>query len=370
VLHGAFALTGVGTVLLGCLLPVLAAHWGVHDARSGSLFAAQFAGSASGGFLTRGRYRVTLAAGLALAAIGAFIIPQVGAVGALPAFFCFGLGLGLTMTASNVLVSTQYKEHRGAALSLLNFSWSAGAVAGPLLVARGLSALHLAGIFRVVGTALALMLVLLGLMVAGDPQPGNETATSVHRVKPQVKLIAFFAVMGFLYVGVENAFGGWVASYANRSLGVSAAQAAGIASIFWLALLAGRGLSSGVLLFVPERVLYPAAIAAATFGIGVTLTWHSVLGMGIGAVVTGLALAPVFPLNLSLYVTRAGEISNAGTMLALTGLGGSVLPWLTGVISGRSGSLQLGLLVPIGATLLMLAMLGTAGLPKSEVVLR
>jgi FHS family glucose/mannose:H+ symporter-like MFS transporter len=207
-------------------------------------------------------------------------------------------------------------------------------------------------------------------MVAGHSQPGNETAPPVHRGRSQVKLIAFFAVMGFLYVGVENAFGGWAASYANRSLGVSAAQAAGMASIFWLALLAGRGLSSGVLLFVPERVLYPVAIAAATIGIGVTLTWHSVLGMGTGAVVTGLALAPVFPLNLSLYVTRAGEISNAGTMLALTGLGGSVLPWLTGVISGKSGSLQLGLLVPIGATLLMLAMLGTAGLPKSEVDLR
>ncbi len=364
-LHAAFAMTGVGTVLLGCLLPVLAIHWGLHDAHAGLLFAAQFAGSASGGFLTRGRYRTLLSIGLALAAISALLLPVANAIAVLPAFFFFGLGMGLSMTCINVLVSIRYPQRRGAALSLLNFSWSVGAACGPLLVSRGLASLHFDGIFRLVGSAFALVLLYL-LVFVREPATAPATIPAQSRARTSIALIAFFAAMGFLYVGVENTVGGWIVTYADRTLDISAARAAGFASAFWIALLVGRAISSGVLLVVSERVLYPSAIALSTVGIAMVVLWHTAPGMAAGAVLTGLALAPIFPLNLSLFVTLAGETSNAGTMLALTGFGGSVLPWLTGIVSGRTGSLQRGLLVPIAATVLMLVMLLAANMRGSD----
>jgi MFS transporter, FHS family, glucose/mannose:H+ symporter len=50
-LHIGFALTGIGTTLLGCILPALAPAWHLDDRRAGIFFAAQFLGSSSGAFL-------------------------------------------------------------------------------------------------------------------------------------------------------------------------------------------------------------------------------------------------------------------------------------------------------------------------------
>jgi fucose permease len=52
-LHVAFAATGFGTTLLGCLLPALHSAWNLTDAQAGFLFACQFTGAALGALLVR-----------------------------------------------------------------------------------------------------------------------------------------------------------------------------------------------------------------------------------------------------------------------------------------------------------------------------
>jgi hypothetical protein len=48
-------------------------------------------------------------------------------------------------------------------------------------------------------------------------------------------------------------------------------------------------------------------------------------------------------------------------MFAVAGVGSSTLPWLTGHLSARTGSLHAGLLVPLFAVAAMLAMLRWPG---------
>ena len=48
---------------------------------------------------------------------------------------CYGFGLGLAIPAVNLFVAAANAGRRSAALSLLNFSWSVGAVACPFIVA-------------------------------------------------------------------------------------------------------------------------------------------------------------------------------------------------------------------------------------------
>ena len=73
-----------------------------------------------------------------------------------------------------------------------------------------------------------------------------------------------------------------------------------------------------------------------------------------GSAFTGLALAPLFPLILALFLEEVGGSRNAGWVFAVAGLGGAVFSWLTGWISTGTGSLRRGLLVPGAAALLML----------------
>ena len=61
-----FVLTGMGTVLLGCILPTLIAKWHLDDARAGSLLAEQFAGSALGAGLVSHDYFKSIVRGYAL----------------------------------------------------------------------------------------------------------------------------------------------------------------------------------------------------------------------------------------------------------------------------------------------------------------
>ena len=135
VLHLGFALTGVGTVLLGSILPRLSTQWHLRDKDAGLLLLVQFAMSASGALLVRRNFWKTLACGYGLMSGGAvaiFLLQQ----RSLPAFGVYGLGLGLAMTSTSMLTSRRYPKRMGAALALLNFSWSAGSVACPLLAAQ------------------------------------------------------------------------------------------------------------------------------------------------------------------------------------------------------------------------------------------
>src|SRR3984957_2920959 len=120
-LHLGFALTGVGTVLLGCILPRLSAQWHLRDKDAGLLLLVQFAASASGALLVRRNLRKTMALGYGLFAAGGLAIFLLQR-NSLPAFLVFGLGMGMAMTSTNVLVGRRTTKRRGAALAILNFA--------------------------------------------------------------------------------------------------------------------------------------------------------------------------------------------------------------------------------------------------------
>jgi FHS family glucose/mannose:H+ symporter-like MFS transporter len=112
-----------------------------------------------------------------------------------------------------------------------------------------------------------------------------------------------------------------------------------------------------MLTWLPERRLYRVSVVATIAAVSLLLVAHSPLTLLLGAAFTGLALAPVFPLILALFLAEIGESRNAGWVFAVAGLGGAVLSWLTGIVSTGTGSLRIGLLVPGAAALLMLGMI-------------
>ncbi len=350
-LHLGFASTGVGTVLLGSILPRVSAQWHLRDKDAGLLLLVQFACSASGALLVRRNLWKTLACGYALFAVGGvgiFFLQQ----RSLPAFAIFGLGMGLAMTSTNMLTGRRYPNRMGAALAILNFSWSVGAVACPLLVAQFLRHALAGSAFGLLGvmvTPFVLLPVFADLDAVAEVRPSptgrDEAAT-----------IVYFAVLAFLYVGVEASVGNWMSTYATRATTWSFAGGSVAIATFWAALLAGRAITPAVLLLLTEKALYRLSVVVTIAAICLLLTAHHPMALLAGSALTGLALGPVFPLILSLFLAEIGESRNAGWVFAIAGLGGAVCSWLTGVVSSGTGSLRIGLSVPCAAALVMAGM--------------
>jgi MFS transporter, FHS family, glucose/mannose:H+ symporter len=356
-LHLGFAFTGVGTVLLGSILPRLSAQWHLRDKDAGLLLLVQFAMSATGALLARGDLWKALACGYALfggGALAIFLLQQ----RSLPAFAIYGLGLGLAMTSTSMLTGRRYPKRMGAALALLNFSWSAGSVACPLLLtplvrhAASSSAFVLVGLMAVPFTFVPLLRDRDDLPAPVDSVPGPSGMR-------EVTTIVYFALLAFLYVGIEATVGNWMSTYALRTAGWTFAGSTLAVAVFWAALLLGRASTPGMLTRMTELRLYRAAVYATIGGVLLLLSAHHPLTILMGSALTGIALAPIFPLILALFLAEIGGSRNAGWVFAVAGLGGAVLSWLTGIVSSGTGSLRIGLLVPGCAALVMLMMISS-----------
>src|SRR5271169_6750529 len=74
-IHAAFVLTGVITVLLGPVLPVLIVRWSLSDQRAGLFFTLQFCGNLAGiasmgALISRRGYRLAIPLGFGFMAAG------------------------------------------------------------------------------------------------------------------------------------------------------------------------------------------------------------------------------------------------------------------------------------------------------------
>jgi MFS transporter, FHS family, glucose/mannose:H+ symporter len=352
-----FALTGAGTVLLGCILPQLSALWHLRDKDAGLLLLVQFAASASGSLFVRRNFWRSLCWGYILLSGGAlsiFLLQRHSFPTVVAAFAILGLGLGSSMTSTNMLFGRRYPNRRGAKLALLNFSWSAGAVACPLLVAHFPNYAGNGAAFGLIGICAA-PFIFLPLLADGFVlhAPADATPTGIR----EAATIIFFALLAFLYVGMEASVGNWMSTYATRVTSWKYAGSNLAVAIFWATLLVGRALTPAILTKLTERSLYRASLAAVVAGICLLLVAHSPVILLAGSALTGLALAPLFPLILSLFLEEVGESRNAGWVFGVAGVGGATLSWLTGSVSSATGSLRIGLMVPGTAGLVMMAMI-------------
>lgn len=355
VLHPAFALTGILHAIGGPLLPSLAATFNMSDSQSGALLSIYFAGTSLGAFLCIGRYArlMTLCfLGVVVACIGIAVAPSI-LLHCL--FFLLGINVGALMSAVSIYTGRRFAERSAAPLTFLNFSWSAGALVAPLLAAR----LLLSHTYRATYVVLAVVAALAALacwFVLDEPGEATVPAPSSGGTS-KLRVVALFAFLTFLEVGVENTTVTWLATYSMRAAGSGAAVAAVSSSIYWWGFLLSRGAFAVILLRAEATRILWIAVATAAAASALLVGFSGTAVRDVAMAVLGAALAPIFPLLLSRFFARTPRRSDSRWVLALCGFGGSVLPWLTGWISGSSGSLRFGLAVIPAALFTMLCML-------------
>lgn len=363
VLHPAFALTGVCHSISGPLLPSLQPTFQLNDSQAGFLLFAYFAGTSVGALLCGRRHARALAFGFLALTFAALGVAATNRIFLYPAFLLFGICVGVPMTAVSMHVGSVFGARSAAPLTFLNFSWSAGALLAPLLAARLLvhHSFRAAYVILACASLLAAVACWIQLEDASDPTPEPMRASRMRNLR----LIALFAFLAFLEVGVENTTASWLATYVLRTAGTGAALAAAASSLYWCGFLASRGVSSLLLLRMDSvRLLRIAAIAGVLAGVAL-LTISGTTVHVIAMVILGGALAPIFPLLLARFFAEAQDSSDSRWVLSLCGFGGSVVPWLAGSLSAYWGSLRVGLIVIPAALVVILSTLPLIGVRRS-----
>lgn len=360
-LHAGFVLTGVVNTMLGPMLPVLSARWALNDAHAGYLFTAQFSGSmlgvmGSSFLMSRRGHRISVLFGLGLMALGSATLLATSWMLGMLSTLCFGIGLGLAIPTTNLLVSELNPEKRSAALSLINFSWGVGAVSCPFFVA----ALHRMDRIShlMYGVAALLTLVAVGMTRVSFPVfcPAPDNISRVETGLWRSRWVPIIGALFFLYVGSEAGVGGWTATYAQRMAAGAGTVWVLMPSLFWAALVLGRATAPVLLRDVRELKLAEFGLVLSMVGVVALLGARNLSAIAIGVSLAGLGFSSVFPIAIATLSHKFGSMASrvAGVMFALAGAGGATLPWLVGYTSTRLGSLKYGLLVPLFGCIVML----------------
>jgi MFS transporter, FHS family, glucose/mannose:H+ symporter len=360
--HANFLITGIVMTFLGPMLPLLAARWGINDALAGRLFLVQFVSSMVGMFCSaptvqRYGYRTTFIIGLALMATGMTVLGAASYWIGVVAVGILGAGHGITTPAGNLRTAEVNPQRSASALNVINAVWGIGAMSPAFLMDIARKLHHPA--WFLYGTAIALALLLLAFValpfVPDSHRPATKSSASPTAGWPNASLLLLIAIIFFLYVGAETAFGQWVATYAhrlepNRSLWTL------MPSFFYGALLAGRVSAPLALRFMPETTLASTGLTLAFLGGIALLGARGLSWIMIGSLLAGFGLASIFPISVSLFPRwfRDSARRASGAVFASGNMGGAVLPWLVGVISTHFGSLRLAFFVPLVAVTVML----------------
>jgi FHS family glucose/mannose:H+ symporter-like MFS transporter len=355
-MHFAHVLAGLATLLLGPILPLLAQQWHLTDSQSGLLPLAQFCGATLGGVTVSSRLARGLLIGVAAAAIGFFAFAFApGLPSACVALLLGGFGVGRSIASINIIGGARYTDNRGAALSRLNFSWSFGALLSPLLAA--LLVPHFA--LRTLIICFAALFLVCGMYLALQIGRSPDERLPVLRTETPadsfpLQIFFYFAALLFVYGGLETCLNVWLTTYAQR-YGQSSLMLSQYTLVLLLCgLTAGRAISAWLLLRMRDSTLQRIALATSAALAAALATAHTASLIATLAVLLGVALAPIFPATFALLMSRQPPSRQAGIILAASGLGAASLPSLMGVLSTHTGSLQVALILPISAALLML----------------
>jgi MFS transporter, FHS family, glucose/mannose:H+ symporter len=366
-LFAGFVLSGIATTIIGPMLPIFIKRWSLDDGQAGLFSTIQFLAAlggtlASSAIATWWGYRPALVLGYALMGGGLASLDANTHGVALAATAAFGLGYGLITPGTNLFVAELGGAKSASLLNQLNFAWGAGAMACSPLIALALKRNGLAMLLA--GTAVFGAILVVGLLFASFGVQQHERDPSVAGMaSPAIGLgvTIALAAMFFIYVAMENGIGIWSAEYAKRIANGITSMTTLAPMFFYAGLTSGRGAAPQILRFMHERKIVLGALSLTAAATTLLIASRSLSIATVAIFLAGLGCASVYPIYIAWlsrwYGARAKKIG--GILFALASLGGSAGPGLVGAVSKFSGSLRVGLLVPLAcaASLIFLVLL-------------
>ena len=334
--YGTALLQGLAMVSFPASSTVLTGALGLSSAQYGAIFLPQVAlaivGSIGGGTLAQKWGLKTLLA-LALMANAASQVLLAATMWVAPALIypavllgtaSMGLGFGMSGAPLNSYPPLFFPEKSDTAVVALHSILGAGLALGPVLVAPFVARDAWVGFPLLLAALCALPLLATVIL----PLPEDETADkATSSPRPMgTGLFWVFVVAAVAYAFAEGTFSNWAVIYLHEARGVPEATAGIALSVFWAALVAGRLLTSVLVLRVSSQAVWlvlPVLMGAAFL----LLPFAEGAAMGIALfALAGLACSSFFPLAVTL-ISRAfpDHVAWASSMMIaalMVGVGG------------------------------------------------
>ena len=280
----------------------------------------------------------------------------------------YGLGAGSVDASLNNYVALHYASRH---MSWLHCMWGIGASIGPYIMGAALTGgcgwhmgYRAVAILQIVLTAVLLLSLPLWRRrteSGGGPESSAPdrplSLGEVLRLPGAPEVMTAF----FCYCAIEQTVGLWASSYLVLHLGLSSEAAAGFASLFFLGVTIGRGVSGFLTLRLSDVQMVRLGLAILAAGLtALLLSLGGSPALGKRAALTGLLLAglgcaPVYPCLIHSTPAHFGaERSQAviGVQMASAYIGTCLMPFLFGLAANHLSVA----LFPVYLTALLLVM--------------
>jgi MFS family permease len=255
---------------------------------------------------------------------------------ALIAVLGMGFGSSLTQVMIQALLADQHGERRSIAFAEANLAASLSTTLTPLVI----GSLQCVGMgWRTISILVVLFLTLLAATFHRQSIP-DSVAVQTQSVKDKRHLpfsFWLYWIVLFLVVAVEMSIVVWAADFLASVAGLSRIDAALGFSAFPAAMLIGRIAGSRLTRRWSSLTLLLSSLAITL--IGFPIFWLARLATFniIGLFITGLGIANLFPLTLSIAVGLAADQSNRASARVSLGVGTALLtaPLLLGWLADR-----------------------------------
>jgi len=317
--------------------------------------------------------------GFAITGLSMFVLALASTFSvALIACILMGFGAMALNTVGNTLIPVVLFEGKdpARASNFGNGFFGMGFVFTPLLIVFILKTLNLkyTAALIIIGI-LSLIFLLFALTTSFPRVPVGFKFSKAFKVllKPAV-LVAAFAL--FCYMSLEISMGTWIKKLMKELFGASgnfnaAAQAGLVLSLFGVAMMAGRFLTSAIknLTAMGSKVIIFSSILAVLAIFLMIIAKSPVLGI-IAVLLAGLAFAPIFPTIVGVTFAKFDTSmygSIFGIMFSIGLLGGTLVPKFIGnhsVVSTVQQSLPIAAIMA-GILLVISLFIGRVGNPKA-----
>ena len=253
----------------------------------------------------------------------------------------YGLGAGAIDAALNNYIALHYSARH---MSWLHCFWGVGTIVSPFIMSYALTSSTWNDGYRIVGYIQlgigALLLATLSVWkINKTPEAQSQKSLGlIGAVK--IKGVPLILLGFFAYCAAEATSMQWASTYFVEVKQISEAQAAQLASLFYIGITTGRFVSGFLSGKLGDRRMIVIGACILTCGIVLLFIPADVEVAIAGFIVIGLGCAPIYPSIIHSTPANFGaENSGAiiGIQMASAYVGSTFIPPLFGLIANRLG---------------------------------
>jgi FHS family glucose/mannose:H+ symporter-like MFS transporter len=269
-----------------------------------------------------------------------------------------GVGAGTLASAAFHCIAPSYQHNPAAAINLAGAMFGLGCLVTALLIA---------GTFYVytVASILILLAVIPGFLtahywrshfqtVAAPPEPPMRQAWRDFRSPGAV----LFSLILFFQFGNEWSVAGWLTLFLTQRIGLSPEASLKMLSLYWFALLVGRGAAQWLLPRAGHGKLLGGSALSAMLGCVFLISTNNRFGAATGILLVGGGFAMIYPLVVEKIGHRFPHYRPGlfNGLFSFAVAAGFFAPWTQGLLADVWG-IQVVMLAPLAGSAMVFLLL-------------